>query len=1802
MKLAELKKVNLKDVTNEDSIKFQDTSRDDIAIIGISGRFAEADNLKEYWNILKNGRDCIRKFPEDRADEISDYMEKMYSLGLSEEGIKFIEAGFLNNVDQFDYNFFGLSPREASLMDPNQRIFLETVWSAIEDAGYDTKKIRGTKTGIYLGFSNDLQDDYTKYVQTMSPESIGVSIAGNIKSIIASRISYLLDFKGPSMVVDTACSSALVAVHLACQSIRKGECDTAIAGGVKVILCPIRGEASWGIGTQSSDFRCKTFDNSSDGIGLGEGAGVVILKPLYKALNDGDNIHAVIKGSAINQDGNSLGLTTPNPIAQEEVIIKAWEDSHINPESISYIESHGTGTKLGDPIEISGIQRAFKKYTDKKQFCAIGSVKANVGHLDCCSGIASMMKVILALKNKKLPPSINFKTPNSKISFEESPVYVNDRFTDWKSDYPLRCGISSFGLSGTNCHIVLEEAPEIKKNQKEEPNQGLNVLTISAKNMESLKELIVRYNEFFNEKSDKVSMDDILYTANAGRTHFNYRLAILFDSVEDIKNKLATLCLVDLNENFLNPKGIYFGEVKFVENGRKKHENELTTEEKIDMKNKADEKLKIYASSKESQSEVLGELCKLYTNGADINWEKVYENKKVTRVSLPTYPFLPKICWVKSRVDNKEKLSVKEVVKNISKHQHPLLDKLLVKSMNIEMYSTMYTPEKYWVLNEHKVNGKYVVPGTTYLEIALAACQKYFEEKRIELKDFIFLTPLIVNDGECKEVHTIIRQEGEYYVVSVASRMESDNDEIWVKYAEGKVMGVHSKPERTYDIEILKKKFRSEKVINFDEIPVNAIEVGPRWKSLKTVAFGDDEILAKVELPEAYIEDMNAYVMHPSLMDIAMNVLIRNVGEGLYLPWSYKSLKRYKPLPDKFYSYIRKKGIHEQGMEVAAFDVTLIGFDGEIIAEVEDYLVKKVHEKDFKLGETLDKPIDSYEILWKPQTLKMKNQSLRHQNILVLKGEHQVSNRIMSALSDLSANLIEVDFGSNYLKISEAKYVVNGTEEDFKRLFFDLNGIEFSQILNFMSLNNSNEIASVTEFNLALDKGVYTLFNLTKAILESKITNNIEIISIADYGYQVTKNESVIKPHNASLYGISKVIGNEYSNLICKCIDIDVDTEVKDILAELSTNNQVPIVAYRQGVRYIEEFNISDTDNAPVKEIKIKQDGVYIITGGTGGIGLEIGKYLASIEKINLVFINRSSLPERSKWPKILEENMNNKVCNIIKHIMDIECEGTKVILYRGDVSNESDMKGIFGDLKKKFYKIDGVIHCAGVAGDGFIIRKEKKKFEEVLLPKTLGTWLLDKMTEDQNLEFFINFSSINTLYGIPGQSDYNAANAYLDSFSEYRNKKNKRTITINWSGWKETGMAFNFKVDENKSMFKALSTEKALKAFDNVLQRDIRKIIIGELNYEAIDTFINQYTIRISDNLRSFINKKLKMKKENYQKNSRKKEEISEVVIKGKAKNNINEFDLKLAQIWGKVLGITEVDINDDFYDIGGDSILATDLLRYLEKEFKDLVNIVDVFTYSTIDKMSKYLNIKINKKETIDVEERIKENKKQVLERISKIYKQSKIYIFNDNNIVFTETVSNKSGASNCYVWGDGKDCVVIDPGIDADIILNATQQASMNIKYIILTHCHIDHIMSVKKLMEKTGAQLMIPKEDADLLKYIVKPEHIFISRYLKNDDQINIGNLKLKVIHVGGHTKGSICFKSEQQLFTGDVLFKLSIGNSDKEWGGSYSQIIESIKNKLFMLKDEINIFPGHGEPTTVGYEKKNNPFIKLDYTK
>jgi acyl transferase domain-containing protein/NAD(P)-dependent dehydrogenase (short-subunit alcohol dehydrogenase family)/acyl carrier protein len=490
----------------------------EIAIIGLSGIFPEASNLHEFFRNLSEGKDSVRTISRERLGDCKLDMSKSYQI-----------SGFLNRIDTFDHSFFGISKQEAELMDPSHRILLELTCEAIENAGYSLKSFYGSSTALYLG-----GDPYIGY-HSLIEQADATIITGNLHAMAAGRIAYWLNLNGPVMMVDTACSSSLVAVHEACQKIKFGEVDYAIAGGFSTIInFPQSTALSGDVGIFSPGGKCKAFDAEADGIGGGEGGGVVLLKRLDKALKDGDHIHAVVKGSAVNHDGSrSNGIAAPSPIAQTEVIKKAWANASVDPETISYIEAHGTGTRLGDPIEFQALTDAFNSFSTKKNFCAVGSVKTNIGHLNNAAGVAGLIKAVIALKNKKLFPSLHFNTPNPYIDFENSAAIVNTNLTDWKSNgNQRRCGISSFGLSGTNVHLVLEEAPVPEILISNPTEKG--ILKISAKTETSLKLLIQNYYKFIN--STTKNLQSILYTLNKGRGDYQYRCAIVAEN----KNQLLT--------------------------------------------------------------------------------------------------------------------------------------------------------------------------------------------------------------------------------------------------------------------------------------------------------------------------------------------------------------------------------------------------------------------------------------------------------------------------------------------------------------------------------------------------------------------------------------------------------------------------------------------------------------------------------------------------------------------------------------------------------------------------------------------------------------------------------------------------------------------------------------------------------------------------------------------------------------------------------------------------------------------------------------------------------------------------------------------------------------------------------------------------------------------------------------------------------------------------------------------------------------------------------------------------------------
>lgn len=424
----------------------------DIAIIGVALKFPDADTPEQFWSNIINKKISFGEFPEQRKELIEEFANEKFG-----DDIRFEIGAYLKDIEKFDYNFFDISLKDSQIMDPNQRLFLETAIKAINNAGYDIDKLKSKNIGVYSGFANNNIFNYSKIIYDIDREDFNMAIAPNLTSIIPGRVSYFMDFHGPCVNVDTACSSSLVAVDFACDALESGKCDLAVAGGVRIDLIPID-LAEKKIGIESSSKSIHVFDDKSDGTLWGEGVGVVILKPLNEAEKDGDYIYGVIEGRAINQDGFSMGITTPNSFAQSEVIVKAMDDARISAEDISYVEAHGTGTNLGDPIEIEGLQRAYEHYTDKKQFCAISSVKPNIGHLETVSGVASLIKATLALDKKIIPPIANVDIPSRKIDFINSPVYLAAEPIEWDSIIkPRRCAVSSFGFSGTNCHMILRE-------------------------------------------------------------------------------------------------------------------------------------------------------------------------------------------------------------------------------------------------------------------------------------------------------------------------------------------------------------------------------------------------------------------------------------------------------------------------------------------------------------------------------------------------------------------------------------------------------------------------------------------------------------------------------------------------------------------------------------------------------------------------------------------------------------------------------------------------------------------------------------------------------------------------------------------------------------------------------------------------------------------------------------------------------------------------------------------------------------------------------------------------------------------------------------------------------------------------------------------------------------------------------------------------------------------------------------------------------------------------------------------------
>ncbi len=1503
-----------------------------VAIIGMSGRFPKAENVDEFWGLLRDGVNCVDDFPEERQKDFEHilrnpyYTEFLIGDAIAEKDIHraHAKAGYMKQIDKFDANFFGIPPSEATHMDPNQRQALECAWEAMEDAGYGGETLFGKDVGVYIGKENTNYSLY-RYCAEKDP----MQLTGTWESIMASRISYLFNFRGPCMVVDTACSAGLVSVHMGASAVVNGDCDLAIAGGINLsIVGELNTEFQGGMtmdSVESSDGKIRTFDANANGTVWGEGVALVLLKPLKKALKDGDHIHAVIKGSAINNDGASNGLTAPNADAQEDVIVKAWENAGINPETLSYIEAHGTGTVLGDPIEFKGLTGAFRRYTQKKQFCAIGSLKTNMGHLVAASGCASLFKVVKQIQHKKMAPTINFSEPNPYISFQTSPLYVNDQLSDWQPDGPRRAAISSFGFSHTNCHMVIEEAQEAAINEATRPAY---VLTISAKKPALLADYLDRYQQRLNESDAPWNLADLCYTANLGRGHYASRIAIVASSDDELKNKLTMAkALLESGEAVSADNSVFYGTHSIVSEKKTQREaGEITDKAKKELSLNAASSLESWLSAGSPSQIAL--VASHYVNGADVNWADVYRDEKRLRLAIPTYPFERVRLWAEPKITK---------IADFTSRLHPLVDRQVAQSDNSWTYESLFSADNHWVLSDHKIKNTCVVPGTTYLEMARFAVSHALNLDSLELQNIFFLQPMVVEDDEQRVVRVSVTQSGDIasFVIESIDSNQTDNEGDWQQHVEGKAIALTASPTAAPDIAAIKKQMPDVEEHYNPEMDTGVFQFGPHWNAVRSSwTHGerfDKDALAMLSLPTDLQAELDSFLIHPSMLDNAMNLTSQNSGHT-FLPFMYKSFRFFRPFSTVMYSYIKPGDISE---ETHNYDVVLVDEDGQVLAEINGYVTKRVHSFNFNgdaqndylglrwvpAGDLNEKPII-------PDTISVFAQVVNDELAAAFK--EAGLNATLHPLADLNeANATELAQGE--LQSADAVAIVMNQPQDTAT-------ISDEQVIALQQ--NTND----------------ALFSLIKANAEHKVKLDAGLLVLTQQSVATSHQEQAVNPWGASVAYLALTAAQEDADLITRTLDV----------TSVDKHSVAQLIALPPGKRFaLREQQLSQAELFPTELAEVENStaitsGVYVITGGLGGLGLATADYLAQTAQqqnldIHVVLTGRSPLADSNAWGELATQADDEKQAARYSKLVALQKRLASVRYIATDIGDPASVAQLIKEADSLAGGLNGVFHTAGIAGDGFILRKTPETFRSVLSAKVNGTAFLLNALRDAQItpDFMVLYSSTTALTAGEGQSDYAAANAFMDAIAT----NHTFVRSINWPSWAEVGMAADYGIGDDNSPFTLISPEQAFSKLEAILaastEQPINGIVPGDVNPSVLSEELHHLPVALVPELETLL-------KRAASDNSDAGVDDVDVDIRGKSEEDLTETEVTLAKIYAAVLGLAEIDIFTNFQDMGGNSIIATHLLKVIEEYYPGLVDISDVFSYPAIDVMAEYIDDK--------------------------------------------------------------------------------------------------------------------------------------------------------------------------------------------------------------------------------------------------
>jgi acyl transferase domain-containing protein/acyl carrier protein len=891
-----------------------------IAVIGMAGQFPQAKNLEEFWHNLAQGKNCIAKVPSERWD-----LDAYYQPGEMAPGKTNCQwVGALEEYDRFDPLFFNISPTEAESMDPQQRLFLQACWHSIENAGYDPRVLSGSKCGVFAGCG---YGDY--HLLSREQQISAQGFTGDATSILAARISYFLNLQGPCISIDTACSSSLVAIAQACDSLISGNSDLALAGGVYVMAGPELHIKTAQAGMLSPEGKCFTFDQRADGFVPGEGVGVVLLKRLSDAQRDHDMIYGVIQGWGVNQDGKTNGITAPNPESQTRLEQEVYDKYQIDPASIQLIEAHGTGTKLGDPIEVEGLKKAFQKYTQKREYCALGSVKSNIGHCATAAGVAGVIKLLLALQHKQLPPTINFEQLNEHIDLSASPFYVNGRLQEWKLEGGQRrqAAISSFGFSGTNAHMVIAEhqSPvEVQAPAAVITQEGKVIIPLSARTAVQLKQRACDLWDYLRQEGTTVDLIELAYTLQVSREAMEERVGFLVNSVEQLGEKLEAYI-----EGRTESKDIYQGQ------GKRGKENISIVSQ--------DEEMRETVVGKWIAQKKLAKLLDLWVKGLELDWSKLYGEAKPRRIRLPLYPFAKERYWIEATGSKQRATGAASTAV-----LHPLLHSN-TSDLSEQRYSSTFTGEEFF-LADHQVAAhghgiQKVLPGVAYLEMARAAIEQASptqpESSILELRNTVWLKPVVVANHKQVSM-AVFASDGDHVSYEIYS-IEAEQKTV---HCQGEAIFKSHSALARLDIEQLKAQMERHQLeaSHIYEMFANmGLNYGPAHRGITTIYVGEKQLLTQLRLPAVVETDHHEYVLHPSLMDSALQASIGLVADLNHapnkpsVPFVLESVRIISPCTKEMVAWVRYSKGSEPEDKVIKLDIDLCDQQGNICVQMHGF-------------------------------------------------------------------------------------------------------------------------------------------------------------------------------------------------------------------------------------------------------------------------------------------------------------------------------------------------------------------------------------------------------------------------------------------------------------------------------------------------------------------------------------------------------------------------------------------------------------------------------------------------------------------------------------------------------------------------------------------------------------------------------------------------------------------------------------------------------------------------------------------------